>query len=49
MIQRECASPPPSISALTGMSKRLPREASKRWFEEAWRPSGSLSREANSI
>lgn len=49
MIQRECPSPFPSISASTGMSKCCFREAAKRLLEVVWRPSDPSSREANSV
>jgi hypothetical protein len=48
MMQREHASPLPSLSASTGTSKRRLRESSKRSFGEVWSSSGSLRKDANS-
>ena len=47
MMQSECPSPLPSISASTGMSKDRLRDVSKKLFE-VWRSSSSLRKEGNS-
>jgi len=49
MMQREHESPPPGLSASTGMSKHSLDGASKSSLGEVWSPSGSLRRETKSV